>query len=354
MSDEMMSLEQVKEYYGQTLKSSNDLQTDACCDPSGMPNHIKDVLRNVEDEILARFYGCGSPIPHALEGRTVMDLGCGTGRDAYVLSHFVGESGLVIGVDMTDEQLAVARKYEQSQAKRFGFEKPNTRFVQGYIEDLRSLDIADNSVDVVVSNCVINLSPNKKEVFQEIFRVLKPGGELFFSDIFADRRISQELQRDPVLRGECLSGSLYIEDFRRMLRDVGCLDYRIVTSRPLGIENDEVEARIGMVNFTSATVRAFKLDSLEDICEDYGQVATYKGTIENSRHRFVLDDHHVFETGRPMRVCGNTAAMLEETRYAEHFTILGDRSTHFGAFDCSPSTNNPTSASNDEGGGACC
>ncbi len=363
MSDEMMSLEQVKEYYGQTLKSSNDLQTDACCDPSGMPNHIKDVLRNVEDEILARFYGCGSPIPHALEGRTVIDLGCGTGRDAYVLSQFVGESGLVIGVDMTDEQLAVARKYEQSQAKRFGFEKPNTRFVQGYIEDLRSIDIADNSVDAVVSNCVINLSPNKKEVFKEIFRVLKPGGELFFSDIFADRRISKELQRDPVLRGECLSGSLYIEDFRRMLREVGCLDYRIVTSRPLGIQNNEVEARIGMVNFISATVRAFKLDSLEDICEDYGQVATYKGTIENSRHRFILDDHHVFETGRPMRVCGNTAAMLEETRYAEHFTIIGDRSTHFGAFDCSPSTNNPapstavqapTTTSFDEGTGSSC
>ncbi len=97
-------------------------------------------------------------------------------------------------------------------------------------------------------------------------------------------------------------------------------------------------------------MRAFKLDTLEDICEDYGQVATYRGTIPESPHAFTLDDHHTFRTGKPMTVCGNTASMLEETRFARHFEITGDRSTHFGPFDCG------TGAARDSGsaGPACC
>ncbi|MGZ3427523.1 MAG: methyltransferase domain-containing protein, partial [Polyangia bacterium] len=104
----------------------------------------------------------------------------------------------------------------------------------------------------------------------------------------------------------------------------------------------------------SLTVRAFKLD-LEDLCEDYGQVATYLGTIPESPHRFVLDDHHTFESGRPMLVCGNTAAMVQETRYGKHFRVVGDKSTHFGPFDCAPAgsaTTAPTGAASPSG--ACC
>jgi ubiquinone/menaquinone biosynthesis C-methylase UbiE len=114
----------------------------------------------------------------------------------------VGENGFVIGVDMTGEQLEVARRHQKSQAKKFGFKKSNVDFRQGYIEDLASLGIKDNSVDVVISNCVINLSPNKERVFSEIFRVLKEGGELYFSDVFAGRRVPKKFQSDKVLLGE--------------------------------------------------------------------------------------------------------------------------------------------------------
>ncbi len=350
------TLEQVKEYYGKTLETNNDLKTNACCAAESMDPAIKAILREIDDEILARFYGCGSPIPAALEGATVLDLGCGTGRDAYVLSKLVGPSGRVIGVDMTAEQIAIARKHEQTQAQRFGYKTPNTHFVQGYIEDLLSLDIEDQSVDVVISNCVINLSPDKERVFSEIFRVLKQGGELFFSDIFADRRIPTHLQTDPILRGECLSGALYIEDFRRLLLRAGCPDYRVVASSDVTIENDEIAQRIGMIRFASLTIRAFRLDALEDRCEDFGQVAIYKGSITGHPHRFALDDHHLFETGRPMLVCGNTAAMLGETRFAKHFTIQGDRSTHFGLFDCGPTTasTRPAQANETKLAGGCC
>jgi arsenite methyltransferase len=335
--------ESVRDYYGRVLKSSADLQTSACCLAESLPPHVAAVLKDVHPEVKDRFYGCGSPIPPALDGAVVLDLGCGSGRDCFVLSKLVGPQGRVIGLDMTAEQLAVARRHQVHHARAFGW--ANTDFREGYIEDLRGAGITDASVDVVVSNCVINLSPDKPRVFREIFRVLKPGGELHFSDVFADRRIPAGLARDPVLLGECLGGALYREDFRRLLADVGCRDARVVASSPLALNNPDIEGKIGFVRFASTTIRAFKLE-LEDRCEDFGQTATYLGTLPECPHAFDLDDHHRFQAGKPMLVCGNTADMVARTRYARHFRVTGDKSVHYGLFDCgpAPATAGPTSA----------
>jgi len=172
-------------------------------------------------------------------------------------------------------------------------------------------------------------------VSAEILRVLKPGGELFFSDVFADRRLPPAVRDDPVLLGECLAGALYVEDFRRLLRAVGCPDFRVMTKSRITIGNPVVEAKVGAAAFWSMTIRAFKIASLEDLCEDYGQVATYRGAIPDHPRRFVLDDRRTLIAGKPLLVCGNTATMLGETRFARHFKIDGDRSVHFGGFDCS-------------------
>ncbi|WP_156302737.1 methyltransferase domain-containing protein [Methylogaea oryzae] len=312
-----------------------------------MPEPLRAILAELHPEVKERFYGCGSPIPPLLEGRTVLDLGSGSGRDAYILSKLVGAQGRVIGVDMTEEQLAVANRHIGYHTEKFGYQRPNVRFLQGYIEDLQSLGLADASVDVVVSNCVLNLSPDKGRVFSEIWRVLKPGGELYFSDVFADRRVPAPLARDPVLLGECLGGALYVEDFRRLMAAIGCLDYRITHSARIALNDPEVEAKAGMIGFRSMTVRAFKLD-LEDRCEDYGQVAYYLGSIPGHPHAFALDDHHLLKTGQPLLVCGNTAAMLRDTRYGGHFRVEGNMSTHYGLFDCGPP------AGGGESFGACC
>jgi radical SAM/Cys-rich protein len=323
----------VKEYYGKILRSKQDLKTSACCSADSFPEPQRSILAMIEPEILEKFYGCGSPIPSCLEGCRVLDLGSGTGRDVYLAAKLVGEEGFVTGVDMTDEQLEIARKHEKTQMKKFGFKRCNVDFKKGYIEDLREAGIEDNSQDVVISNCVINLSPDKKSVFSEIFRVLKPGGELYFSDVFADRRIPDEVRKDPVLYGECLGGAMYIEDFRRLLRELGCLDYRVMSQRKIAISDPAIIDKVGQITFCSMTVRAFKLD-LEDLCEDFSQVAYYQGTIPNHPHRFQLDDHHIFITNKPMLVCGNTASMLSDTRYGKHFKITGDISRHFGPFSC--------------------
>ena len=348
MSDTTIN-ESVKNYYGQVLQSSEDLKTSACCTLDAMPLHLRPLLSDLHPEVVARFYGCGSPLPPALKGCTVLDLGCGSGRDCYLLSRLVGESGRVIGVDMTQEQLEVAQQHCDWHAKRYGYARSNVEFVHGLIEDLATAGIADNSIDVVVSNCVINLSPDKQQVLSEIFRVLKPGGELYFSDVYADRRIPQSLKFEPVLLGECLGGALYWEDFRRIMHDLSCPDIRVVKENPITLDDPEVAAKIGMVNFRSVTVRAFKMP-LEDRCEDFGQLAVYKGTLLEHPHAFDLDDHHHFETGRPLRVCGNTYDMLGSSRYAGHFELTGDKSTHFGLFDCAP----PNTRLLTESGAACC
>ncbi|TJY55934.1 methyltransferase domain-containing protein [Sinimarinibacterium sp. CAU 1509] len=337
----------VRDYYGEVLKSTADLQTSACCTAEAMPRHLSRLLADIHDEVKDRFYGCGSPIPPALAGATVLDLGCGSGRDAYLMSRLVGAEGRVIGVDMTEAQLAVARRHLGWHADKFGY--ANVDFRHGFIEDLAGAGIADNSVDVVVSNCVLNLSPDKPQVFREIFRVLKPGGELYFSDVFSDRRVPVPLTRDPVLLGECLGGAMYVEDFRRLMAQVGCLDVRTCGSAPIAVLNPQIAEKLGNIQFRSLTVRAFKL-ALEDRCEDYGQVARYLGTIPDHPHVFELDDHHRLETGRPMLVCGNTADMLTATRYGAHFQIDGNQATHFGLFDCAP----PALDRGDKPAGACC
>jgi arsenite methyltransferase len=341
--------ESVKNYYGRVLRSSADLQTSACCAAEAPPRRVLDVLAEVHDEVKDRFYGCGSPLPASLDGVTVLDLGCGSGRDCYVLSKLVGPSGRVIGVDMTDEQLAVARRHLDYHAEKFGY--ANVQFAQGYIEDLAGVGVPDESVDLVVSNCVLNLSPDKPRVFAEIFRVLKPGGELYFSDVFADRRIPAALLDDPVLVGECLSGALYVGDFRRILSAVGCADARVTSSSPMTVDNPDIDRRIGFVNFTSRTVRAFKLP-LEDQCEDFGQAAIYRGTLPEHPHFFDLDNHHRFPAGKPTLVCGNTADMLSMSRYARHFEVIGDKTTHYGTFPCGPV--DQSAASPIGAGSSCC
>jgi arsenite methyltransferase len=325
----------VRSYYGETLQSSSDLRTTACCSIGAMPEPLRTILPRLHPQVRDRFYGCGSPLPPALDGMTVLDLGCGSGRDAYLLSSLVGEHGRVIGVDMTAQQLEVAERHRAFHAQAFGHSRSNVEFHMGDLADLAGLGIADNSVDVVVSNCVLNLVPDKHRAFAEAFRVLKPGGELYFSDVFSDRRLPRELLADSVLLGECLAGALYVEDFRRLLAELGVADARVCARGPIALTDAAIEQRIGFAGFESITWRAFKLP-MEDRCEDYGQVATYQGSLRGHPHAFELDDHHRFENGRPLLVCGNTADMLTGSRYAPHFRIEGDKHRHYGLFDCAP------------------
>ncbi len=322
----------VKEYYGKILQHSNDLKTDACCTDTNIPDYLKKAMANVNVEVSTRYYGCGLVMPQALEGMRILDLGCGSGRDCYVLSQLVGEKGFVVGVDMTDEQLEVADQHIDWHQEKFGYPHSNVEFHKGYIEKLDELGFADESFDIIVSNCVINLSPDKEAVLNEAYRLLKPGGELYFSDVYSDRRVEQELVDDPVLFGECLSGALYWNDFHNLAKQTGFLDPRLVEDRPLGIDNEEIASRIGHINFFSATYRLFKFSGLDSHCEDYGQAVVYNGGIKHHEMQFSLDTHHHIQKGKMFAVCGNTYRMLNESRFAIYFSFYGNTRTHYGIF----------------------
>ncbi|MFZ9228524.1 MAG: methyltransferase domain-containing protein [Prochlorococcaceae cyanobacterium] len=320
----------VRQYYGSTLSGSADLRTSACCDATSVPEPLKPLLARIHPEVSARYYGCGLVAPPVLEGARVLDLGCGSGRDVYLLAQLVGPAGEVVGVDMTPEQLAVAREHQGWHAAQFGYS--NVRFLDGLIEQLDRLELDAASFDVVVSNCVVNLATDKGAVLAGVRRLLKPGGELYFADVYADRRIDPALRDDPVLYGECLSGALYWNDFLRVARQSGFADPRLVSSRPLSISDSALVARLGPTRFFSATYRLFNIAELEDACEDHGQAVRYLGTASGSPNGFDLDEHHHFASGRSVPVCGNTFRMLRQSRFAAHFAFDGDFARHFGLF----------------------
>lgn len=321
----------VKDYYGRQLQHSDDLKTSACCDISQIPAWLKPLLANIHPEVSGRYYGCGLVCPPLLQGCRVLDLGCGSGRDVYALAQLVGAGGEVVGVDMTEEQLAVAGQHRAYHAEKFGFD--NVSFKLGYIERLDELGLADNSFDVIVSNCVVNLSPDKDAVLREVQRLLKAGGEFYFSDVYADRRVPDKVRNDPVLYGECLGGALYWNDFQRLAKRHGFADPRLVDDRPLEITDPQLATRAGNIRFYSATYRLFKLAKLESACEDYGQAVIYRGTIADMPHRFVLDKHHDIAAGKVFPVCGNTWRMLHDSRFRPHFDFIGDFSQHYGLFE---------------------
>lgn len=349
------SLMNVKTYYGSTLETSGDLLTDACCTLEAPPRRIREALSHVHEDVRARYFGCGLIAPDALESAHILDLGSGAGQDCYVLAQLAGPSGRVVGVDATQEQLAVARRHADWHQARFGFPSPTVSFISGDIARLQDLDLEPGSFDVIVSNCVINLVDDKAAVFAAAHRLLKPGGELYFSDVYSDRRVAAQHKADPVLHGECLSGALYWNDFLTLAKAAGFADPRLVTDRPLGINDERIAELLAPCQFFSATFRLFKLEGLEPACEDYGQVVCYRGGIDGAEQVLLLDKHHRFEAGKIERVCGNTWRMLHETRFEPHFTFFGDLTRHFGIFQgCG--TDIPFSGAGDSPGGpqACC
>jgi hypothetical protein len=157
--------------------------------------------------------------------------------------------------------------------------------------------------------------------------------------------------------GEGLAGAMYEGDFHSLAHQVGFRDVRELSRKPIQVFDPELIRKVGNVQYVSVTYRLFKLKDLDDRCEDYGQVAVYNGALAGSPNGYQLDNHHFFETNRPVLVCGNTAAMLQDTWLGKYFTVTGNRSVHYGAFDCSPKGGScPPAAIVSSGcdGGACC
>ncbi|XP_068445123.1 arsenite methyltransferase-like [Clinocottus analis] len=308
----------VKDYYGKVLKNSADLKSNACVPQAKpIPAFIRQALKKVHPEVSARYYGCGLVVPECLEGCRILDLGSGSGRDCYMLSQLVGEKGHVTGIDMTKDQLDVARTHVDYHVKEFGYKKPNVSFVQGYIEALTEAGLEKSSFDIIISNCVVNLSPDKKRVLAEAYSVLKDGGELYFSDVYSSGRLTEEIKNHKVLWGECLGGALWWKDLLQLAEEVGFSPPRLVAASIITVDNKVLQDILGDFKFVSATYRLFKVPKGNTKpCQ-----VIYNGSITGVEDCFQFDCQYTFKVNNVVEVDGEVATILTQSRFKEDFTF---------------------------------
>lgn len=236
----------VKERYGSI--ASGD--TSCCSDASSVQLYDDTTLQSLPSDVINLSLGCGDPVTIAglKLGERVLDLGSGGGIDCFLAARQVGESGYVIGVDMTPAML------EKANANKAKMGVTNVEFRQGYIE---ALPVEDNTIDVIISNCVINLSPDKPAIFREAFRTLKPGGRISVSDIVTEGEFSEEMRADAAKWAECVTGAVDIDLYTGMIREAGFANIQIVNKASAeGI----VERKEGMPSIYSARITAYKPD----------------------------------------------------------------------------------------------
>ena len=316
-------------------------KVDALCCPI---EYDRKYLKVIPQEVIERDYGCGDPSKHLKAGETVLDLGSGTGKICFIAAQVVGPTGRVIGVDMNDDMLDLARKYAPVVGEALGFH--NVEFRKGRIQDLaldlEKLDadlkgnpihdassflnadaraeelrltaplVANDSVDVVVSNCVLNLvEPRaKRQLFSEIFRVLRKGGRAVISDIVSDEPVTDEMQHDPELWSGCISGALTEEAFVHAFVEAGFYGARILQREA------QPWRTVEGIEFRSLTIEAFKGKQGE--CFERNQAVIYRGPFKE----VVDDDDHRMERGKRYAVCDKTYQLYQKEPYRECFEFV--------------------------------
>lgn len=307
-------------------------------------DYDRELLKAIPQEVIERDYGCGDPSKYLRQGETVLDLGSGTGKICFIAAQVVGANGRVIGVDMTDEMLEVARRNAPVVADRIGY--ANVEFRKGRIQDLaldlEKLDaelkarpitdaasflradeiaqelrvkfplVASDLVDVVVSNCVLNLveSKAKRQLFEEIFRVLRKGGRAVISDIVSDEEVPERLQNDGELWSGCISGALTEEGFLQAFSDAGFYGIQILK------RDEQPWQTVEGIEFRSVTIEAFK--GKQGPCFERNHAVIYRGPFKE-----VLDDDgHRMERGVRYAVCDKTYNIYRKAPYAESFELI--------------------------------
>ncbi|MDH5429603.1 MAG: methyltransferase domain-containing protein [Nitrospirota bacterium] len=277
---------------------------EAMCCPTGY-NH-EDLGQFIPQAVLKVSYGCGTPVGLSTvqPGEVVLDIGSGGGIDCFEASRKVGASGKVIGIDMTDEMLALARTHAPTVAKNLGYPASNVDFRKGFAD---AMPVEDDQVDLIISNCVINLAPDKKKVFREMFRVLQPGGRFTISDIVSDQPIPQYMINDSAKWGDCLSGALTIQDYWGGLREAGFRGLHQVTVIPWRV--------IDGIHFVSVTLTGYKTAMTSSLLSP--AFATLTGPFSK------VEDElgNTFHRGAPQQVDEQTVSMLSLPSYKEHFVI---------------------------------
>ena len=277
---------------------------------------IDDIAKEIPEAAAEGCVDWGNPFPLAMsDAKVVLVLKCGAGRDAFIAGKLVGPTGRVIGVEYNADLVAKANEIKEEIGAN------NVTFMQGCYQTLDGLGIKSDSVDLVICNGAVSAAPDTQTILNTIYRVLKFGGEFYMSDIFVDRRTPASMKADADVKASGLAGALYVEDYRRFCDIAGWPTIRNMCTARYAKEKP---ALVKEWAYFVRTMRAYKIPGiLEDLCEQYYQFATYKGGIEGADDYYDLDGGHRFVKGEPLSVCGNSCAMVENTRVGKYFEITG-------------------------------
>jgi len=390
-----MPIDEIEKKVSDRYAKAASMGEQMCCPTSYDMANLKSFI---PEEVLKISYGCGTPagLNTVSAGETVLDIGSGGGIDCFEASRLVGPSGRVIGIDMTDTMLEIARRNAEVVATNLGYPESNVEFRKGMAD---AMPVADSTIDLIISNCVINLAPDKRKVFREMFRVAKPGGRFTISDIVADQPVPQYLVHDADKWGDCLSGALTLTGYMAGMTEAGFVGLHLIKSSPW--------QQIDGIHFFSVTLTGYKLPAdapalpsrYATLRGPFSRVIDERGTTYMRgipqpltpdlalmlsqppfTELFVLseapqwlnrddpqwtavfpeqapciwkgdyallagpfleahdDDHHVFRRGEPLEICSKTLRVLETDGYAPHFAVLNRAGQHVSsdAVNCAP------------------
>ena len=317
-----VSREDVKEFYG---KAGDKPQANLCCPTI----YNKEDIAHIPVDVMEVSYGCGSPVTlsELKPGEIHVDLGSGGGVDCFIASKYVGKTGRVVGIDMTPEMMTRATQNARAIGKKLGYH--NIEFKHGFLEDV---PVDDQTADLLTSNCVVNLSPDKKKVMNEVKRVLKDGGRFVISDIVSEVPVPKNMQKNKELWGECISGALTEKEFVDFSKEAGFYGLEILKRTFF--------RKVEGFNFWSVTLRGWKRKK-DETCNYTGQYATYLGPFSQVQD----DEDHTYVRNVPVEVCTDTAIKLTNAPYNKNFIVTGKSKDENDTSCCSPSDANSSKSS---------
>jgi arsenite methyltransferase len=291
--------QKVSERYAKAATTGEQM----CCPTSYDMGHLKTFI---PEEVLKISYGCGTPagLKTVQAGETVLDIGSGGGIDCFEASRLVGPTGRVIGIDMTDTMLAIARKHASVVAENLGYSTSNVEFRKGLAD---AMPVENGTIDLIISNCVINLAPDKRTVFHEMYRVAKPGGRFTISDIVSDQPVPQYLVHDSQKWGDCLSGALPLTDYLNGMMEAGFLGIHLVKFSPWRV--------IDGIHFFSVTLTGYKLPPAP------ASSAVRYATLRGPFSRLVDERGMAYQRGIPLSITAEQARLLSAPPFADHFLL---------------------------------
>ncbi|BFZ22222.1 hypothetical protein BsWGS_25260 [Bradybaena similaris] len=281
-----------------------------------LPERINKLIQQLSEETMKRYYGSGIIVPENIKGARILDIGCGSGSLVFILAKLVGPEGHVVGIDVCQSQIDIAKQVSAQQAAAWGYDKPNFEFHAANAE--RLLELGFQPFDFIVSNGVFCLIPDKQKAFKATYDLLKPGGQFYINDVYTDTELPEEIKSNEKLWSLGTTGSMIWSDLSGYAAKNGFTTPYLTQAAPVDIKNEEYKTLLNNAKYTCAAWRLFKLAPGS---KRGPATVTYLGNIEDYEAAFPWDVDLKFVKGQPVNVDAELATILANTNFKNNFNI---------------------------------